>query len=122
MQEAGGLPAPAPLPSIKAVPPGRSPGYLLDRERPIFSRGGWRELRTRVNSSAFGVQRATRGAIYLQDEIESHPSLTATLGLRFDAHSIYEEQWNPPIGTPLAVSLGNPASGLRGTFFPGADF
>jgi outer membrane cobalamin receptor len=76
--------------------------------------GGLEGIEDRVNSSAFGVQRATRGAIYLQDEIELHPSLTATLGLRYDAHSIYEEQWNPRLGllwrlpweTRLRASVG----------------
>ena len=76
--------------------------------------GGLEGIEDRVNSSAFGVQRATRGGIYLQDEIELHPSLTATLGLRYDAHSIYEEQWNPRLGllwrlpweTRLRASVG----------------
>ena len=76
--------------------------------------GGVEGIEDRVNSSAFGVQRATRGAVYLQDEIEVLPSLTATLGLRFDAHSIYEEQWNPRAGllwrlpweTRLRASVG----------------
>jgi outer membrane cobalamin receptor len=76
--------------------------------------GGVEGIEDRVNSSTFGVKRATRGAVYLQDEIELFPSLTATLGLRYDAHSIYEEQWNPRLGllwrlpweTRLRASVG----------------
>jgi vitamin B12 transporter len=60
--------------------------------------GGVEAIEDRVNSSAFGGRRATRFGIYLQDEIDLHPSLTATVGLRYDAHSIYEEQWNPRLG------------------------
>jgi outer membrane receptor protein involved in Fe transport len=76
--------------------------------------GGVEGIEDRVNSSAFGTKRATRAAVYLQDEIELHPAVTATLGLRYDAHSIYEEQWNPRLGllwrlpweTRLRASVG----------------
>ena len=40
------------------------------------------------------VERATRGAIYLQDEIEIGKPLTATLGLRYD----FERYDFPPSG------------------------
>jgi len=60
--------------------------------------GGMEAIEDRVDSSAYGVKRATRGAFYLQDEIEIGRSLTTTLGLRYDFHSIYEEQWNPRLG------------------------
>jgi len=57
--------------------------------------GGAETIQDRVNSSALGIHKATRGAIYLQDEIEVAKPLTATLGIRYDMHSIYEEQFNP---------------------------
>ena len=42
----------------------------MDRGEAHLLTGGVEGIEDRVNSSAFGVQRATRGAIYLQDEIE----------------------------------------------------
>jgi len=65
--------------------------------------GGGEFIQDRVNSSALGVHQATRGAVYLQDEIEVAGSLTATLGLRYDTHSIYEEQLNPRVGILLRL-------------------
>ncbi|MBI4495590.1 MAG: TonB-dependent receptor [Deltaproteobacteria bacterium] len=56
---------------------------------------GLESIQDRVDSSALGVHRATRGAVYLQDEMEILRPLTATLGLRYDHHSIYGGQWNP---------------------------
>jgi len=44
--------------------------------------GGLEVIEDRVNSASFGVEQATRGAVYLQDEIELGEPLTATLGLR----------------------------------------
>jgi len=57
--------------------------------------GGTETIQDRVNSSALGIHRATRGAVYLQDEIEIAQPVTATLGARYDMHSIYEDQFNP---------------------------
>jgi vitamin B12 transporter len=64
--------------------------------------GGLEGIEDRADSSSFGVKEATRGAIYLQDEIEMAPFLM-TLGARYDYHSIYEEQFNPRIGMVLRL-------------------
>lgn len=63
-----------------------------------FLTGGAEVIQDRVDSSAIGVHEATRIAFYLQDEVEIVQPLTLTLGLRFDAHSIYEDQFNPRLG------------------------
>ncbi|MGB9697968.1 MAG: TonB-dependent receptor plug domain-containing protein [Thermodesulfobacteriota bacterium] len=63
-----------------------------------FLTGGAEIIKDQVDSSALGGHEATRGALYLQDEIEIAQPLTLTLGLRFDAHSIYEDQFNPRLG------------------------
>jgi len=60
--------------------------------------GGVEGIEDRVNSASFGVEQATRGAVYLQDEIEIGKPLTATLGLRYDFHSVYDDQWDPRLG------------------------
>jgi outer membrane cobalamin receptor len=65
--------------------------------------GGAEFIQDRVNSSAIGVHEATRGAVYLQDEIEIARPLTATIGLRYDSHSIYEDQFNPRAGAVLRL-------------------
>ena len=57
--------------------------------------GGLEAIQDRVDSTSTGIHEATRGALYLQDEIEVSKPLTATLGLRYDYHSIYENQLNP---------------------------
>ena len=57
--------------------------------------GGVEAIQDRVDSSSLGVHRATRSAVYLQDEIEVVKAVTATLGLRYDTHSIYQNQWDP---------------------------
>jgi outer membrane cobalamin receptor len=57
--------------------------------------GGVEAIQDRVNSTAAGIHEATRGALYLQDEIEVAKPVTATLGLRYDHHSIYDDQLNP---------------------------
>jgi outer membrane cobalamin receptor len=57
--------------------------------------GGVETIHDRVNSTPVGIHEATRGAIYLQDEMEIAQPLTATVGARYDMHSIYEEQFNP---------------------------
>ncbi len=66
--------------------------------RSHFLTGGVETIQDRVNSSASGIHQATRGAFYLQDEIEVAKPLTATVGARYDLHSIYEEQFNPRLG------------------------
>lgn len=63
-----------------------------------FFTGGAEIIKDRVDSSAIGIHEATRGAFYLQDEIEIAKPLILTVGLRFDAHSIYEDQFNPRVG------------------------
>jgi len=65
--------------------------------------GGLEIIEDRVNSSSFGVEQATRGAVYLQDEIEIGKPLTATLGLRYDFHSVYDNQWDPRLGILLRL-------------------
>ena len=65
--------------------------------------GGAEFIHDRVNSSAIGVHEADRGAIYLQDEIELAKPLTATIGIRYDSHSIYKDQLNPRVGTMLRL-------------------
>jgi outer membrane receptor protein involved in Fe transport len=65
--------------------------------------GGVEVIGDRVNSSSFGVQEATRGAVYLQDEIEVGKPLTATLGLRYDYHSDYNNQLDPRVGVLLRL-------------------
>ncbi|MDI6753029.1 MAG: TonB-dependent receptor [Thermodesulfobacteriota bacterium] len=65
--------------------------------------GGAEFIHDRVNSSAIGVHEADRGAIYLQDEIELAKPLTATIGIRYDSHSIYKDQLNPRVGTVLRL-------------------
>jgi len=57
--------------------------------------GGIEAIQNRVDSDSVGVQEATTGAVYLQDEIEVAKALTATLGLRYDYHSVYQDQWDP---------------------------
>lgn len=63
-----------------------------------FLTAGVEVIKDRVDSSAIGVHEAERRALYLQDEIEITRPLTLTVGLRFDAHSIYEDQFNPRLG------------------------
>ena len=65
--------------------------------------GGLEVIGDRVNSSSFGVEEATRGAVYLQDEIEIAKPLTATLGLRYDFHSDYNNQLDPRVGILLRL-------------------
>jgi len=65
--------------------------------------GGLEAIEDRANSSSFGVKQATRGAVYLQDEIEIGKPLTATLGLRYDFHSIYNNQLDPRMGVLLRL-------------------
>jgi vitamin B12 transporter len=65
--------------------------------------GGLEVIEDRVNSSSFGVENATRGAAYLQDEVEISKPLTATLGLRYDFHSVYDNQWDPRLGFLLRL-------------------
>lgn len=65
--------------------------------------GGAEVIQDRVDSSALGVHEATRAAFYLQDEVEIGASLLITLGGRLDAHSIYEEQFNPRLGILLKL-------------------
>jgi outer membrane cobalamin receptor len=65
--------------------------------------GGVEFIQDRVNSSAIGVHEATRKAVYLQDEIEMARPLTATIGLRYDSHSIYGDQFNPRAGVVLRL-------------------
>jgi len=57
--------------------------------------GGVEGIQDRVNSSTFGVQQGTRGAIYLQDEIEVVKAVTTTLGLRYDMNSLFQNQMDP---------------------------
>lgn len=56
---------------------------------------GLEGIEDRVDSSSLGVHRATRSALYLQDEIEIGTSVTATLGLRYDTHSLFQNQLDP---------------------------
>jgi outer membrane cobalamin receptor len=65
--------------------------------------GGLEAIEDRANSSSFGVKEATRGAVYLQDEIEVGKPLTATLGLRYDFHSVYNDQLDPRVGVLLRL-------------------
>jgi outer membrane cobalamin receptor len=65
--------------------------------------GGAEFIQDRVNSSAIGVHEASRGAVYLQDEMEIARILTATIGLRYDSHSIYKDQFNPRAGAVLRL-------------------
>ena len=57
--------------------------------------GGIEAIQNRVDSSASGVHQGTTGAIYLQDEIEVAKPVTATLGLRYDANSLFQDQLDP---------------------------
>ncbi len=57
--------------------------------------GGVEAIQNRVDSSASGVHKGTTGAIYLQDEIELVKPLTATLGLRYDMNSLFDNQLDP---------------------------
>ena len=57
--------------------------------------GGVEGVQNRVNSTATGVHEGTQGAVYLQDEIELAKPVTATLGLRYDYNSIFDDQLNP---------------------------
>jgi outer membrane receptor protein involved in Fe transport len=57
--------------------------------------GGMEAIQNRVDSSAAGVHEGTTGAIYLQDEIEVAKPLTATLGLRYDINSLFQNQLDP---------------------------
>jgi outer membrane cobalamin receptor len=57
--------------------------------------GGVEAIQNRLDSGAAGVHQSTTGAVYLQDEIEVAQPLTATLGLRYDYNSIYQNQWDP---------------------------
>ena len=57
--------------------------------------GGVEAIQDRLNSSSLGVHRATRSAIYLQDEIEIGQPVTATLGLRYDTNSLFQNQLDP---------------------------
>ncbi len=65
--------------------------------------GGVEAIQDRVNSTDSGIHQATRGALYVQDEIEVVKPLTATLGLRYDYHSVYGEQLNPRAGLLLRL-------------------
>jgi outer membrane receptor for ferrienterochelin and colicins len=56
-----------------------------------------------VDSSALGAHQATRGALFLQDEIEVIRPLTATLGLRYDHHSVFQDQFDPRAGLLLRL-------------------
>lgn len=60
-------------------------------------------IHDRVNSSALGIHRATRAALFVQDEIEVAEPLTATLGLRYDHHSLYQDQLDPRAGLLLRL-------------------
>jgi outer membrane cobalamin receptor len=60
--------------------------------------GGVEGIEDRVDSSSLGVHRATRSAVYLQDEVEVVKALTATLGLRYDDNSLFQSQWDPRAG------------------------
>jgi outer membrane cobalamin receptor len=57
--------------------------------------GGVEAIQDRVNSDSFGVQQGTRGAVYLQDEIEVVKAVTTTLGMRYDMNSLFENQLDP---------------------------
>jgi outer membrane cobalamin receptor len=70
--------------------------YALGENHLLTS--GFEAIEDRLNSATVGVQRATRGAFYLQDEMEVLPPLTTTLGFRYDTHSIYSNQFNPRLG------------------------
>ncbi len=63
-----------------------------------FLTAGAEVIKDQVDSSALGTHEATRGALYGQDQIELNQLLMLTLGLRFDTHSIYEDQFNPRVG------------------------
>ena len=65
--------------------------------------GGLEAIGDRIDSDATGIHEATRGALYLQDEIEIARTLTATLGLRYDYHSTYQDQINPRAGLLLRL-------------------
>ncbi len=65
--------------------------------------GGVEAIRDQVDSSALGVHTAIRGALYLQDEIEVVNPMIATLGLRYDSHSLYQSQFNPRAGLLLRL-------------------
>lgn len=42
-----------------------------------------------------GRAEASHRALYLQDELEPHPSLALTLGLRHDRHDLFGVEWSP---------------------------
>ncbi len=60
--------------------------------------GGGEIIEDRLDSTLIGTEKATRGAFYAQDEWEIVRTLAATYGLRWDFHSIYEDQLNPRVG------------------------
>ncbi|MCX5906192.1 MAG: TonB-dependent receptor, partial [Deltaproteobacteria bacterium] len=70
--------------------------YALGENHLLTS--GFEAIEDRLNSATVGVQRATRGAFYLQDEMEVLPPLPTTFGFRYDTHSIYSNQFNPRLG------------------------
>jgi outer membrane cobalamin receptor len=57
--------------------------------------GGVEAIQDRLDSSSLGVHRGTRSALYLQDEIEVVQAVTATLGLRYDTNSLFQNQLDP---------------------------
>ncbi len=59
--------------------------------------GGLEGIQDRVDSSSIGVQRGTRGAVYLQDEIEVVKAVTTTLGMRYDMNSLFQNQLDPRV-------------------------
>ncbi|MGA2955855.1 MAG: TonB-dependent receptor [Thermodesulfobacteriota bacterium] len=57
--------------------------------------GGVEAIQNRIDSSAAGIHEGTTGAFYVQDQIEVAKPLTATLGLRYDANSLFQNQLDP---------------------------
>ena len=84
--------------------------------------GGLEVIGDRVNSSSFGVQEATRGAVYLQDEIEIAKPLTVTLGLRYDYHSDYNDQLDPRLGVLLRLPADTRIRASAGRSFRAPTF
>jgi len=84
--------------------------------------GGLEVIGDRVNSTSFGVQEATRGAVYLQDEIEIAKPLTATLGLRYDYHSDYNNQLDPRAGILLRLPADSRIRASAGRSFRAPTF
>jgi vitamin B12 transporter len=66
-------------------------------ETHLLTAGG-ETIEDRLDSSLIGTEKATRGALYMQDEWAIVSSLTATYGLRWDYHSIYGDQLDPRVG------------------------